>query len=61
MKCPDCGIEMMIKRTRYIEDETAPRVDGEPKKMLAEQDLMCRNKQCANYNTIVETAIIEIK
>ena len=52
MMCPHCGIEMKIGSTRTKEE------DGKKK---VEQDLVCRNPQCPNYKTVVETIETEIK
>ena len=53
MKCPKCGIEMGIKSTRHrVENDNTP--DKETK-LFIEQDLVCRNKECTNYGSVVET------
>lgn len=53
MKCPDCGIEMIIKatRTEVVNDDT-PDKETE---VYTVQDLYCRNKECANYGQITES------
>lgn len=53
MKCPECGLEMVISKTW-----TEVRGDDSPdKETIVEtvQDLSCRNPQCPNYQTVVKT------
>ena len=54
MKCPLCNIEMRIIKSRMVvENDDTPDEDT---KLFVEQDLTCLNKNCANYNTVVETS-----
>ena len=58
MKCPLCNVEMRITKTRNIlENDNTP--DAETK-LYVEQDLSCMNKNCPNYEKIVETSKTEI-
>jgi len=50
MKCPLCDIEMRITDTRNI-----VRMEDDIPHLFIEQDLSCLNKNCKNYNTVVET------
>lgn len=53
MKCPLCNVEMRITKFRNIlENDNTP--DAETK-LYVEQDLTCLNKECANYEKIVQT------
>lgn len=59
MKCPLCNIEMRITRTRNIlENDNTP--DAETK-LYVEQELKCVNKNCNNYDKVVETTRNEIQ
>ena len=53
MKCPLCQIEMRITRSRNVieNDDTPERAT----KLYVEQDLTCLNKNCSNFNTVVDT------
>ena len=58
MKCPLCQVELRITNSRYvIEDDETPEVNT---KLFIEQDLSCLNKNCNNYNTVVETVRSEL-
>ena len=58
MKCPLCRVEMRITKTRNIlENDNTP--DAETK-LYVEQDLSCLNKNCSNYEKVVETVRTEI-
>lgn len=58
MKCPLCNLEMRITKTRNIlENDNTP--DAETK-LYVEQDLSCLNKNCSNYEKVVETVRTEI-
>ena len=46
MKCPLCQVEMRITHTHEDEEKI-------------EQEYTCKNKECPNYNTVVETQVIE--
>lgn len=58
MKCPLCQLEMRITRSRnVVEHDDTP---DEPTKLYVEQEMSCVNKNCSNYNTVVETVKNEI-
>ena len=52
MKCPLCQVEMRISRSRniveYDEEKKEPH-------LFVEQELSCMNKNCQNYEKVVET------
>jgi len=52
MKCPLCNVELRITKCRniveYDEETHKP-------KLFFEQDMSCLNKDCANYEQVVET------
>ena len=50
MKCPLCVIEMRITKSRNIVE-----MDGDTPHLFHEVDLSCMNKQCENYDKVVET------
>lgn len=54
MKCPLCQVEMRITKSRYVVE------DEEEVRLFIEQDMTCVNKDCSNYNTVVETTKTEI-
>ena len=58
MKCPLCQVEMRIFRSRNVvaNDDTP----NEETKLYVEQDLTCINKNCANYDKVVETTRTEL-
>lgn len=53
MKCPLCNIEMRIKKSRNVieNDDTSER----PTKLFIEFDMTCGNRNCGNYDKVVET------
>ena len=58
MKCPLCNLEMRITSTRnVVENDNTPDT---PTRLFVVQDLTCVNKQCSNYNTVVETSRTEL-
>ena len=58
MKCPLCQVEMRITRSRnVVENDDTPNA---PTKLFVEQEISCLNKNCNNYNTVVETVKSEI-
>lgn len=58
MKCPLCQVEMRISHSRNIvENDNTP---DEETKLFVVQDLTCMNKNCANYERVVETSRTEI-
>ena len=59
MKCPLCNVEMRIKTSRMLlENDDTPNV---PTKLFTEHQLTCLNKNCANYETVVDTIRNEIQ
>jgi len=53
MKCPLCQLEMRITRSRnVIENDDTP---DRPTKLFYEQEISCLNKNCSNYNKVIET------
>jgi len=59
MKCPLCQLELRITKARNVlEHDDTP---DEPTKLFVEQDLSCLNKQCQNYNTVVQTIRNELE
>lgn len=53
VKCPLCNVEMAISCHRYrIAGDDSPDTDT---KLYIEQDLVCRNAQCANHGKVVTT------
>ena len=58
MQCPLCRLEMRITGTRnVVEHDDTPDV---PTKLFIEQDLSCVNRNCENYDKVVETVKSEI-
>jgi len=58
MKCPLCQVEMRISRSRnVVENDDTPDQDT---KLYIEQELMCLNKSCSNYEQVVETVKNEL-
>lgn len=58
MKCPLCQVEMRISRSRnVVENDDTP---NEETKLYIDQELMCLNKSCANYEQVVQTVRNEI-
>ena len=58
MKCPLCQVEMRICRSRNVlENDNTP--DAETK-LFIEQELKCLNKNCKNYDKVVETSRTEL-
>lgn len=58
MKCPICQVEMRICRSRnVVENDDTPDA---PTKLFVEQDLMCRNKECQNFDKVVDTVRNEL-
>ena len=53
MKCPLCNLELRITKTRnVVEHDDTP---NEETKLFVEQDLSCVNKNCPNFNKVVQT------
>ena len=46
MKCPLCNLEMRVKRSRKITEDD---------KEYREVDLSCMNRDCPNFEKVVET------
>ena len=58
MKCPLCQVEMRITRSRNIlENDNDPE---KPTKLFLEQELSCLNRECSNYNQVVESIKSEL-
>ena len=58
MKCPLCQVEMRISRSRnVVENDDTP---DQETKLYIEQELMCLNKNCSNYEQVVETVKNEL-
>lgn len=58
MLCPLCRLEMRITNTRnVVEHDDTP---DEPTKLFIEQDLSCMNRNCENYDKVVETVKSEL-
>jgi len=57
MKCPVCQLELRITRSRnVIENDDRPDA---PTKLYVEQEMRCLNKNCRNFDKIVETVKLE--
>ena len=54
MQCPLCHVEMKITNS-YIQLENDDTPDL-PTRVFIMQDLSCVNRECTNYNTVVETS-----
>lgn len=53
MKCPLCQVEMRISRSRnVVENDDTPDT---PTKLFIEQELKCLNKNCQNYDKVMQT------
>lgn len=58
MKCPLCNLEMRIKRSRYVtENDDTPTKQT---RLYVVQDMSCMNRDCENYDKIVDTVRNEI-
>lgn len=58
MKCPLCNVELRIVRSRnMVEHDDTPDI---PTKLYVDQDFKCVNKNCPNYDHVVETVRNEI-
>lgn len=58
MKCPICQVEMRISRSRnVIENDDTPNT---PTKLYKELELMCPNRDCQNFEKVVETVKNEL-
>lgn len=58
MKCPLCNVEMRITRSRnVVENDDTPDA---PTKLFVEQELSCLNKNCQNFQKVVQTSKSEI-
>ena len=51
MKCPVCQVELRITHSRNIIE-----MDGDNPRLFVEMDLSCINKECPNYEKVVETS-----
>ena len=53
MLCPICQVEMRITNTKNVaEHDDTP---DEETKLFVVQELSCVNRECSNYNKVVET------
>lgn len=53
MLCPLCKVEMAISNSRYkAENDTSAE---EETKLFMIQEFVCRNPQCPNFGSMVET------
>jgi len=58
MKCPLCQVEMRIIRSRNIlENDNDPDI---PTKLFVVQEVSCMNKDCANYEKVVDSVKNEL-
>ena len=58
MKCPKCQVELRIFRSRnVIENDDTPDT---PTKLFKEIELTCLNKDCENFESIVQTVKNEL-
>lgn len=58
MKCPLCQVEMRIIRSRNIlENDDNPDI---PTKLFVVQEVSCMNKDCANYERVVDSVKNEL-
>ena len=58
MKCPLCQVEMRITRSRNIlENDKDPDI---PTKLFVVQEVSCMNKDCANYEKVVDSVKNEL-
>ncbi len=52
MKCPLCNTEMRIQSSEYVLNQG---------KLFAKQILVCRKKDCSNYNKEVKTVYVPLE
>lgn len=58
MTCPLCKIEMRIANSKnVVEHDNTP---DEETKLYVVQELRCRNKQCLNFDKLIETVKTEL-
>lgn len=59
MVCPVCKIICRVGRTYYkaVDDDTPDK----PTRIFIVHELVCRNRACPKYNTVVEVAEFEQK
>lgn len=58
MKCPLCQVEMRITRSRNIlENDNDPE---KPTKLFVVQEVSCMNRDCANYEKVVDSVKNEL-
>ncbi len=59
MLCPICKVEMRLFNPRHeIKYDDTPDKETE---LYYKQDLKCRNKNCSNYDKVIETISTPIK
>lgn len=58
-KCPICNLELrIIKNRTVLENDNTPDA---PTEVYAEMDMACHNKNCANFDKVLETKRIPIE
>lgn len=49
MKCPLCNTELRIKKSRNLVE-----IDGDTPRLYIQFDMTCGNRNCSNYDTVLE-------
>ena len=58
MKCPECELDLRITNSRnVVENDDNPEKET---KLFVIQSLSCMNRQCPNYEKVVETIRTEV-
>ena len=58
MKCPKCQVEMRISSSRNVlENDDTPET---PTKLFKVLELTCMNRNCENFDTVVQTVKNEL-
>ena len=58
MKCPECELDLRITNSRnVVENDDTPEKET---KLFVIQSLSCMNRQCPNYEKVVETIRTEV-
>lgn len=59
MECPKCNIVCRVGKTYYrtVDDDTPDK----PTRIFLCHDMVCRNRACSEYNTVVDTLEFEQK
>jgi len=58
MQCPKCKLELFIDKTRYVVEDD--NTDEKETRLYYEQDMVCRNKECANFGKVLDTVRSEL-